>query len=133
MEYWKSWIKAAGIRAVRTFAETAAASIGTDAAMGEIDWLYMLSSSALSAILSLITSLVGLPELKVDGNKKWILAAGIRALKTVAQAALSRIGSAVLIGEVDWIRVASTAVVAGLTSILLSVAGLPEAEKDVSK
>ena len=57
------WIKAAGIRAVKTVAQTAVATIGTSAAMGEVDWLMVGSASLLSGILSLLTSIAGLPEL----------------------------------------------------------------------
>ena len=129
MAYFKTWLKAAGIRAAKTFAEVATASIGMGAAFGEVGWLEVISQAGLSTILSLITSLAGLPELKVDGAKSWFLAAGIRALKTVAQAAISCIGTAVMIGEVNWIRVASVAAVAGIESMLVSIAGIPEAKQ----
>ena len=56
------WLKAAGIRAVRTVAQTAAACIGTSAVLGEVDWLSVVSAAALAGILSLLTSLGGLPE-----------------------------------------------------------------------
>lgn len=59
-------------------------------------------------------------------NKKWLKAAGIRAIKTVAQTAVALIPAAVSITEVDWVVIAGTAVLAGLTSILTSIAGLPE-------
>lgn len=62
--------------------------------------------------------------------KKWIKAAGIRAVRTVAQAALGAIGAAALISEVNWAVVASTAALAGVVSLLMSVAGLPEVESD---
>ena len=58
--------------------------------------------------------------------KKWVKCAGVRAVKTVAQAAVAAIGSATVIGAVDWRVVASTAVLAGVLSLLTSVAGLPE-------
>lgn len=57
------WIKAAGIRAIKTVAQTAVATIGTSAAMGEVNWLMVASASLLSGILSLLTSFAGLPEL----------------------------------------------------------------------
>ena len=60
----KKWTKAAGIRAVKTVAQTAVATIGTAAAMGEVNWPMVASASALAGILSLLTSVAGLPELK---------------------------------------------------------------------
>lgn len=57
---------------------------------------------------------------------KWIKAAGVRAIKTVAQSAIAAIGTAAMLGGVDWKTVASTAALAGLLSLLTSVAGLPE-------
>lgn len=56
----------------------------------------------------------------------WAKAAGVRAIKTVAQSAIAAIGASVMISEVDWVVVASTAVLAGVVSILTSIAGLPE-------
>ena len=58
------WIKAAGIRAVKTMAQTAVATIGTSAVMGEVSWVMVGSASALAGILSVLTSVAGLPELK---------------------------------------------------------------------
>ena len=58
----KKWWKAAGIRAVKTVAQTAAATIGTSAAMGDVNWLMVASSAALAGVLSLLTSVAGLPE-----------------------------------------------------------------------
>lgn len=67
---------------------------------------------------------------------KWAKAAGIRAIKTMAQSAIGAIGAAVTLGAVDWRIVGSTAVLAGVVSILTSVAGIPEvsgAEEEVDK
>lgn len=60
--------------------------------------------------------------------KKWFKAAGIRAIKTVAQSAVAMIGTAAVMGQVDWKMVASAAALAGVLSLLTSVAGLPEVE-----
>ena len=60
--YWKNWIKAAGIRAVKTVAQTAIATIGTSAAMGEVNWAFVASSAALAGVVSVLTSVAGLPE-----------------------------------------------------------------------
>lgn len=62
-------------------------------------------------------------------NKKWIKAAGVRAIKTMSQTAVAMIPAAATITQVDWITVAGTVVLAGALSILTSVAGLPEVEE----
>lgn len=65
-EYVIKWIHAAGIRAIKTVAQTAVATIGTAVAMGNVDWLLVGSASLLAGILSLLTSVAGLPELKAE-------------------------------------------------------------------
>ena len=62
--FTKAWLKAAGIRAVRTVAQTAVATIGTAALIESVNWLAVLSASALAGVLSLLTSIAGLPELR---------------------------------------------------------------------
>lgn len=64
-------------------------------------------------------------------SKQWWKAAGIRALKTVAQTAVATIGTSAVISEVNWIMVASASVLAGILSLLTSLAGLPEVKEDV--
>ena len=61
---FKGWIKAAGIRALKTLAQTAVATIGTSAVLSEVDWVMVASASALAAVLSLLTSIGGLPEVQ---------------------------------------------------------------------
>lgn len=61
-EYWKKWIRAAGIRAIKTVAQTAVATIGTSAVISEVNWIMVGSASLLAGVLSLLTSVAGLPE-----------------------------------------------------------------------
>ena len=70
MANFKIWIKAAGIRAARTVAQTAIAAIGTSAALGDVNWLIVGSTSLLAGVLSLLTSVAGLPECNDCGNDK---------------------------------------------------------------
>ena len=65
----KKWLKAAGIRAIKPVAQTAVATIGTSAVIGDVDWLMVGSASLLAGILSLLTSVAGLPEVKTKEDK----------------------------------------------------------------
>ena len=64
-ENWKTWFKAAGIRAIKTIAQTAVATIGTSAVLGNVNWVAVVSASVLAGVLSLLTSVAGLPEVEV--------------------------------------------------------------------
>ena len=63
-EKFVRWIKAAGVRALKTVAQTAVATIGTAAVLGEVNWVMVLSASVLAGVISLLTSIAGLPEIK---------------------------------------------------------------------
>ena len=65
----KNWLKAAGVRAIKTVAQTAVATIGTAAVYGDVDWLMVGSAALLAGILSLLTSVAGLPEVKSKEDK----------------------------------------------------------------
>lgn len=63
---FKTWLKCAGIRAIKTVAQTAVATIGTSAVMGDVNWLTVVSASLLAGILSILTSVAGIPEAKKE-------------------------------------------------------------------
>lgn len=66
----KKWIKKAAVRAVKTVAQAAIAGIGTAAAMGQVDWQYVLSASVLAGVLSILTSIAGIPEVEATETEK---------------------------------------------------------------
>ena len=68
--YWINWLKKAGVRAIKTVAQAAVAGIGTAAVLGQVDWRYVLSASLLAGVLSLLTSVAGLPELEAQKEEE---------------------------------------------------------------
>lgn len=68
---FNNWIKAAGVRALKTVAQTAVATIGTSAVFSQVDWRMVVSASILAGVLSLLTSVAGLPEVKNEGVVKY--------------------------------------------------------------
>jgi len=68
MKNFKTWLKAAGVRAIKTVAQTAVATIGTAAVLGDVNWLAVGSAAVLAGLLSLLTSVAGLPEIKEESE-----------------------------------------------------------------
>lgn len=64
--FTKQWFKASSVRAIKTVAQTATATIGTSAVLGDVDWLMVVSASVLAGMLSLLTSVAGLPEVEAE-------------------------------------------------------------------
>lgn len=67
---WKQWLKAAGVRAVKTVAQTAVATIGASAAISEVDWIIVVSAAMLAGVVSLLTSIAGLPEVPAETTEE---------------------------------------------------------------
>lgn len=67
---WKQWLKAAGVRAVKTVAQTAVATIGASAVISEVDWIIVVSASALAGVVSMLTSIAGLPEVPAETTEE---------------------------------------------------------------
>mgnify|MGYP001623918645 FL=1 len=67
---WKQWLKAAGVRAVKTVAQTAVATIGASAVISEVDWIIVVSASLLAGVVSMLTSIAGLPEVPTETTEE---------------------------------------------------------------
>lgn len=122
----KVWWEAAGGRALRTAIVVAIPYIPASY-LGQVPYLTILSAAVLAAILSLLTSLAGLPE--VSGKQPiWWVAVAERVVKTIAQAAITAVGNALLLQNVHWLDIAQIALTAGFGSLLLAfLKELPEA------
>lgn len=69
-EYWINWAKAAGVRAIKTVAQTAVGAIGASVALGDVNWILVGSTAILSGIVSILTSVAGLPEVSTENTEE---------------------------------------------------------------
>lgn len=128
MNEFLTWFQAALVRAGRQAAQVAVSMLPTAAMITEVDWTVIAGTAALSAILSLLTSVVSLPESNGAGDT-WGRATVIRTLRTMAQAAVALIPAGVTIMAVDWKQLALTVALAGVSCVLTSIATpLPEVD-----
>lgn len=67
--YWKNWVKAAGVRAIKTVAQTAVGTIGASALIADVNWQVVVSASLLAGVVSLLTSVAGIPEVQVENTE----------------------------------------------------------------
>lgn len=124
------WCKAAGIRALKTVLCAAIGLIPAGATISAVDFRLMIGMALCAGVASIITSLAGLPEIK-DKSMPWWKAALIRCIKTFGQVAAPLIPASVVISAVDWKTILSTAALACLASILISMkTGLPEVDNE---
>lgn len=126
------WWKAALIRALRTALAVVIPYVPASY-IGDVPYITMASAAAMGFIFSIITSLAGIPE--VEGRtEQWYFAILSRVVKTVGQALLAGIGTAVLITDVDWAAIWQMSLTAGFASLVMAVlAQLPEAEKPTAQ
>lgn len=120
----RAWWQATGLRAIKTFAQTVVAMIGTGlVAWGEVPWVLVLSTATVAALASVLMSIADLP----DGTGRWWKIALVRALRTFAQVLVAAIGTGLAAwGDVQWTLALSTAAVATVLSLATTIAGLPE-------
>lgn len=120
----RTWWQAVALRALKTFAQTIVAMIGTGlVAWGEVPWVLILSTALVAAMVSVLMSIADLP----DGDWRWWKVALIRAARTFAQVMVAAIGTGLVAwGDVQWLLALSTAAVATVLSLATTIAGLPE-------
>lgn len=126
------WWKAATVRALRTALVLAIPYVPVSY-LGDVPYVTLASAAGLGVILSYLTSLAGIAE--ADGTTQpWYYAIASRVIRTVAQALIAGVGTAVLITEVDWNSLWALALTSGFGSLLLAVLSqLPEADEPVAK
>lgn len=122
------WIKATGIRALRTFAATLLSAITVGQAFAEISWLNVLSVSGVATVIAILTCIVDLPEVTGDTFLTKAKATAIRVAKTFCEMSISMVTVGQLFSEIDWLNVVSVSGVAALCTLLMSLKGLPEAD-----
>lgn len=127
------WCKAAGIRAIKTVLCAAIGLIPAGATISGVDFRLIIGISLCAGVASIVTSLAGLPEIN-DKSMPWWKAALIRCGKTFGQVVAPLIPASVVISAVDWKTILSTAALACLSSIMLSmVTGLPEVDRETTE
>lgn len=126
-ENFLNWLKAALIRAGKTFVQAAIGTVSTGALISEVNFLLAFNTAGLSAVLSLLTSIAGLPELEGKIENKYA-AIAVRAAKTFVQTVLSYTVNMAVFTDVPWTQALSAAVVAAVVSIgyNATMADLPE-------
>jgi len=127
------FLRAAAIRAFRTFLQTLIAILATVAALDELNLSTALLGAVFAAVVSVVTSLVSLPEIgRGTGVGGLLLASLVRAVRTAAQSALGVVGAALAFSDVDWRAVGMVAGLAAAASFLTGVLeGLPEVPASV--
>ena len=126
MEKFKQWLKDAGIRAVKTIGQVGLSSIAGASTIGGVNWPQCGMAALLAGIVSLLTSVVSLPEFSENWSKTYWGALAVRIIRTAAQAAIGAIGSAALFTEVNWPVVGSTVLYSIVACIFSNLSNLPE-------
>ena len=120
------WLKDAGVRAVKTIGQVGISSIAGAATIAEVNWPQCGLAALLAGIVSLLTSVVSLPEFTGKWAKTYWGALVMRIIRTAAQAAIGAIGSAYLFTDVNWVMVASTVGYTVVACIFSNMSNLPE-------
>lgn len=129
MEKFKQWIKDAGIRAIKTIGQVGLSSIAGASTIGGVNWPQCGLAALLAGIVSLLTSVVSLPEFSGKLAESYWGALLVRIIRTAAQAAIGAIGSAALFTDVNWVLVASTVGYSVVACIFSNLSNLPEVGK----